>query len=354
MADNRYKCPLCDLYYVIEKCDSVGACYYVKCRDCGEYMMSRALFEERQSYKDYGKEDIFKRSAVMLERHLKGENTGVKIHFTQDKGFFFYDLGEPISSFYPITFRDKLERGYCNIIRGLSQSPLVRFKIDDIEHDSRKLLFSEDSCVDVKLILDFMMEEGWLRSVASPDSIRRYIATTKGLSLFDEKVKSLRSQNAFLAMWFGVNGNEMYREAVNEAVKSAGYLLQIVDAEDYNGFIMDKVVNLINDSAFVIADISAAPEEIVDDKVAKGVRGGVYWEAGYAAGQKKQVILTCSDDEESQKRIHFDLQQYNQIRWKDVGGKIMTSEGRDFVDALTQRILATVGKGQSVPDLQEI
>ena len=115
---------------------------------------------------------------------------------------------------------------------------------------------------------------------------------------------------------------------------------------DYNGFIMDKVVNLINDSAFVIADISAMPEKITEKGIEDGVRGGVYWEAGYAAGQKKQVVLTCIDDKEAIKRIHFDLQQYNQIRWKIVDGKIMTSDGFDFADTLAQRIIATVGRGR--------
>ena len=87
------------------------------------------------------------------------------------------------------------------------------------------------------------------------------------------------------------------------------------------------------------------PENITEKGVKDGVRGGVYWEAGYAAGQNKQVILTCNDDERCDKRIHFDLQQYNQIRWKIVDGVLKFGK-RDFVDALTQRILATVGRGQ--------
>lgn len=344
MVDNvNKKCPLCELY-TIEKCGSIGDFYSIKCRDCGEYIMSCEVFEKRQSYHECDKKAVFKRSAVMLERNLKGLGTGVKVHLTQGEQLFCFDTGEPISSYYPVMFRDKLERGFCNILRGLSRSPLVRFKVDDVGHDSRKLLFIEDSGVDEKLIIDFMIEEGWLRTTASGDSIRRYIATTKGLSFFDEKIKSSSLKNAFLAMWFGVKGNNVYRESVHEAVKSAGYHLQIVNVEDYNGFIMDKVVNLINDSAFVIADISAMPEKIKENGVDDGVRGGVYWEAGYAAGQKKQVILTCNDDEECKKRIHFDLQQYNQIRWRVVNGVVKVGT-RDFVDVLTQRILATVGKG---------
>ena len=47
--------------------------------------------------------------------------------------------------------------------------------------------------------------------------------------------------------------------------------------------------------------------------VNKGVRGGVYFEAGYANSKDKEVICTCYDDEASQKRRHFDIMQLNTI-----------------------------------------
>ena len=49
--------------------------------------------------------------------------------------------------------------------------------------------------------------------------------------------------------------------------------------------------------------------------VNKGVRGGVYFEAGYANSKGKEVICTCYDDEASQKRRHFDIMQLNTIFW---------------------------------------
>ena len=48
-----------------------------------------------------------------------------------------------------------------------------------------------------------------------------------------------------------------------------------------------------------------------------GVRGGVYYEAGFAKGIGLEVIHLCKDDIESKARLHFDVEQENTIFWKD-------------------------------------
>ena len=75
-----------------------------------------------------------------------------------------------------------------------------------------------------------------------------------------------------------------------------------------------------------------------------GVRGGVYYEAGYAKGQNKQVILTCKDTKDARGRVHFDLQQVNTIFWEERDGNLMAG-GQNLVDILRERIIFTVGKG---------
>ena len=75
-----------------------------------------------------------------------------------------------------------------------------------------------------------------------------------------------------------------------------------------------------------------------------GIRGGVYYEAGYANGQQKQVILTCKNEQAARDRIHFDLQQVNTIFWEERGGELMAG-GQSLVDVLRERIVFTVGKG---------
>lgn len=345
MEERLEICPICKLKAaktsLFTNCDLISC----ECRDCGRYVMPRPQFHYYQSATYEDRKQIRMRSAIMLERNLKGLNYDVRIKIGEHESFCYESTGEEISADYPTIFRDKLERGFINVIKALKWTPTVSFSLSDIQHNYKSLLFIDDAYEAENVILGYMVEEGWLKEKGNGDAGRKYRVTAKGMDLFDNKNHGEKSNRVFLAMWFGVNGSRAYRDMVSKAVETAGYHLQVVDVEDYNGFIMDKVVNLINDSAFVIADISAAPERVTDKSVADGVRGGVYWEAGYAAGQKKQVILTCRDDEESKRRIHFDLQQYNQIRWDVVDGVVKTGE-RDFTDVLTQRILATMGKGR--------
>ena len=107
--------------------------------------------------------------------------------------------------------------------------------------------------------------------------------------------------------------------------------------------IMDKIINFIDEARFVIADFTCIPEEQSDSGRPKcGVRGGVYYEAGYAKGLKLEVIHTCCIN--SQPRMHFDIQQKNTIFWKkEADGKI-TTNGQDYIEYLKQHIWATIGK----------
>ena len=77
-----------------------------------------------------------------------------------------------------------------------------------------------------------------------------------------------------------------------------------------------------------------------------GVRGGVYFEAGYARGLGKEVIVTCKDNEEANERRHFDIDQLNTLFWDEKDGKLYDRNGKDFVHRLAERIKVTVGKGK--------
>jgi nucleoside 2-deoxyribosyltransferase len=155
------------------------------------------------------------------------------------------------------------------------------------------------------------------------------------------------SDKVFLAMWFN-SDTEKYREAVRQAVDKAGYYTEeiAVDEVHHNDFIMNKVLNMIDDARFIIADYTCIQESDIDGNVSGGVRGGVYYEAGYAKGLGKEVIMTCKDSDDAKKRRHFDIDQMNTLFWDENNSKIVVKpSGGDFVDYLKQRIIATVGKG---------
>lgn len=134
-------------------------------------------------------------------------------------------------------------------------------------------------------------------------------------------------EQAFVAMWFDSSMDEVYEKAVSPALVEAGYSPMRIDKKDHNNKIDDEIVAEIKRSAFVVSDFTHGE---------KGMRGGVYYEAGLAHGLGLPVIFTCRDDLLDE--IHFDTRQYNHLSWKP-------DQLDAFRTALVNRISATIGDG---------
>jgi len=140
------------------------------------------------------------------------------------------------------------------------------------------------------------------------------------------RVEQLRSANVataqgFVAMWFNEALDEAWQSGFVEGIRSAGYEPLRIDGKEHNHKICDEIVAEIRRSRFVVADFT-------------GHRGGVYYEAGFAAGLGIPVIFTCQKDQ--LKDLHFDVRQFNTIDWTDAS---------DLAPRLTARICATIGDG---------
>lgn len=136
----------------------------------------------------------------------------------------------------------------------------------------------------------------------------------KCLELITPDVKKV-----FVAMWFD-DSMKKARENINEAIKSCGYEPMLIDMKEHNNQIVPEIFKEIDDSEFVIADLT-------------GHRGGVYYEAGYAMAKGKTVILSCRNGENT----HFDVAQINTIYWQNED---------DLFERLIRRIKATVGENE--------
>ena len=180
----------------------------------------------------------------------------------------------------------------------------------------------------------------------SPHLTLQCSLTSKGWEQIEKRRQSQSSSNtAFVAMWFD-DVTENFREQTRQAVIQAGYKPVFADEEQHNGYIMDKVIVSIKNAKFVIADLTCYSENSDDkDKPKNGVRGGVYFEAGFAKGLGKEVILTCKDARECRARIHFDTQQINTIFWTENKDGQLLAYKKNFVDELKFRIQATIGQG---------
>ena len=146
--------------------------------------------------------------------------------------------------------------------------------------------------------------------------------TYKGWEEVDaiEKPPALR-EKAFVAMWFKDEMKAAFDVGIEPAITHTGYLPIRLDLQEHSESVIDRIFAEIKESRFVVADFT-------------GQRGGVYFEAGFARGLGLNVIWTCREDHF--RGIHFDVQGFNVIVWKNP---------TDLRERLNARIRAIVGYG---------
>ena len=148
--------------------------------------------------------------------------------------------------------------------------------------------------------------------------------TPKGYAYLDSLSSSVTSsQIGFCAMWFDKSVLSIWINAIEPAIKGAGYDPKRIDSHQHNNRIDDEIIAMLRRSKFIVADFT-------------GQRGGVYFEAGFALGLGLQVIWTCKKSD--LKEVHFDNRQYNFVTWED-------DKLNEFKVALQNRIEATIGRG---------
>lgn len=123
-----------------------------------------------------------------------------------------------------------------------------------------------------------------------------YPGLTKYIELFNE---GYASNICFIAMAFGPE-TILIRQAIKEAILKTGYVPHIIDEQNLpsDKTINDEIIAGLRKCKFCIADFSYH-------------RNGVYFEAGFALGQKKPVIYSCLKDEFA--KAHFDIKPLQHI-----------------------------------------
>ena len=179
---------------------------------------------------------------------------------------------------------------------------------------------------EVTALARYLHEEGFadLEGVKLAHSIE---VKVPGHARVAELTRSTDSTQVFVAMWLNPLMDEIYGSAIEPAVREAGYEPYRIDLrDDYDGKIDDQIVAQIRRSRFIVADFTHDKE---------GVRGSVYYEAGFAQGLNTPVIFTA----ESGSDLHFDTRQFPHILWDR--GKLDA-----FRQRLVDRILAHPSLGE--------
>jgi len=231
-----------------------------------------------------------------------------------------------------------------NLLRYLeSQSHLLGHVVKFYAQDNSKardtayqlLAWTESrSITEVITLAEYCHEQNWIehrkqeRTGASKNTLHEVMLKPAGYARLAElQGTNPNSVQAFVAMWFDDSMEDAFVKAIGPAIHDAGYAPLRIDKKDHNNKIDDEIIAEIRRSRFVVADFTHGE---------KGMRGGVYYEAGFAHGLNVPVIFTCREDVIG--KIHFDTRQYNHITWKP-------EKLDEFRKALSNRISATIGDG---------
>jgi hypothetical protein len=128
--------------------------------------------------------------------------------------------------------------------------------------------------------------------------------TFKGLTYYNKLTsEGEQSKMCFIAMSFNEKTRQI-RAAIKDALIETGYEHIIIDEQHTSSdqTINDAIIAALRRCKFCIADFSFHSN-------------GVYFESGFALGQGKQVIYTCSKEEFA--NAHFDIRPLQHIIYEN-------------------------------------
>lgn len=132
----------------------------------------------------------------------------------------------------------------------------------------------------------------------------------------------------FVLMPFASEFDDIYRYGIKKACEDQGCYCERVDEQMFDGTILDRIYNQISRADVVVADMT-------------GKNPNVFYEAGFAHGLKKRVILLTQNEAD----IPFDLKHYAHLVY---GGRIS-----ELADQLGPRIAWALSQdGRVVEDAQ--
>jgi hypothetical protein len=192
------------------------------------------------------------------------------------------------------------------------------------------------SAEELSELLTLMEAEGYVTNDTTRGILdfAEFSPTPRGWAKIEElSDREPTGSQAFVAMWFDPSTEDAYSNGLFKAIYDCGYDPLRIDKKEHNNKIDDEIVAEIRRSRFLVADFTCGCFE------ARGtmhfvVRGGVYFEAGFAMALPIPVIWTCRDTAIG--GLHFDTRQYAHIVWKDA---------TDLYGQLKARIGATIGLG---------
>ena len=178
----------------------------------------------------------------------------------------------------------------------------------------------------INTLLEYLETKRWLTVKRFLDGIECTVTVLGHERIAGEKERT-QVRDAFVAMWFDEQMNDAYKKGIEPGIRDAGFVPIRIDEKKDANRIDDDILDAITQSRFVVADMTHGSD---------GVRGSVYFEAGFARGHGLDVIYCCRRD--CIDRLPFDTRQYHHIVW---------DTPRELRTELAERIRARIGSSDS-------
>ncbi len=304
----KERCPFCredaDVNVNIETLDLT----YSNCL-CGKFIIIRGVKDTPYEYNKILTTDEAKK---LFSGYLRNNNQTVKItkEFIREElpGILDYCQGIPLNEKI-----SKITRYIFEKTTSLGRSVQIDLK------DLHTLFYLKNSSELVGL-LDYLIKLDLLRNTRVDNLPTPNVTlTVEGFSKCESELKKhSQSKKVFIACKFGTNYQDELVSTIKAACRRCGFEANIVSDEKHNKDISHKIISDIKQSKFIIADFTDQ-------------NNGVYFEAGYAMGESKEVIRLIKEGQF--KKLHFDTRQFSHIPWKKGKWDALEEELIDHINA---------------------
>ena len=333
--DEKKYCPICGIEAAVmpdQNCFGT----YIKCSHCGKFTLEESA---ERILNENGV--IFRNALYFYLTHKRGNSKKAKkfIDLKNPKPNDGYDIitVDEVMQFSPKNISEIIDMVLLNLVE-IEDRVGMNIRIENDEKIYGPIFFIESDGKEAHIqMMNFlnMIKRMNLIEAFGIDELDRQTGESEIYIRIDykgwERIDRLNSieksySQGFIAMWFSPEMNE-YRDAIKGAIIKAGYRPMVIDEKPHNNQIVPELLYEIRQSEFLVADLI-------------GNRKGVYYEAGYALGLGKQVIMTVSELDEKKgddNKPHFDVAQVSQVRYKTV---------EELEEKLYERIISTIGEGE--------
>ena len=222
---------------------------------------------------------------------------------------------------YPSTFVEITNRTLLNLSR-LHRKYGEAIGYDYIDFRTAYCV-GENKGIEGGGVFDVLLDLGYL-SRKKNEKYAYFISANGWRRIEELQKKETEINQGFIAMSFN-NETKPIRHAFCEAISGLGFATRLIDEKEHNNQIVPEIFYEIQRSKFIVVDVTYP-------------NYGAYYEAGFAQGLGKEVIVCCSKEafynvSGKYTRPHFDISQKSMVIWEDLN---------DLVIRLQRRIEATV------------